>query len=186
VLFPVIIIWKLNMPTNRKIALAGLISLSLVTAGIVITKITVVLLRLTTTYISTGTLSHYYQSLTDLVACLEQSLVIIMGCIPTLRLPAHFKLPSIGAIGSWVASLVSSARSLRSRSGRGSSYNSSEDSSYHDLELVPKIRIPEEGGEGFPYTVTRVGNTPHGYDLPVKKGEERKITQRTEFSVEYS
>ncbi|TGJ86979.1 hypothetical protein E0Z10_g1715 [Xylaria hypoxylon] len=176
VLFPVLVISKLNMPRRRKVALGTILALSLITLGIVITKIAVVLLRLTDPLASTGTLARFYQSLTNLIACLEQWLVIIMGCIPTLKLPAHFKLPTLEDMGSWVASLVPSSWSSRSR--QSSAYNSADNSSYHDLELVPKLRIHDEAK---PYTVTLSGNTADPYtNTPAKK-----IMQRTEFSVQY-
>ncbi|GAW16864.1 hypothetical protein ANO14919_063100 [Xylariales sp. No.14919] len=176
VLFPVLVISKLNMPRRRKVALGTILALSLITLGIVVTKISVVLLRLTNPLSATGTLARFYQSLTNLIACLEQWLVIIMGCIPTLKLPAHFKLPTLEDMGSWVASLVPSSWSSRSR--QSSPYNSGDNSSYHELELVPKIRIPDEAR---PYTVTLSGNKPDGNT----KTPEKKIMQRTEFSVQY-
>ncbi|KAI0536736.1 hypothetical protein GGR58DRAFT_379659 [Xylaria digitata] len=176
VLFPVLVISKLNMPRRRKVALGTILALSLITLGIVSTKIAVVLLRLTNPLSATGTLARFYQTLTNLIACLEQWLVIIMGCIPTLKLPAHFKMPTLEDMGVWVASLIPSSWSSRSR--QSSPYNSGNNSSYHELELVPKMRIPDETK---PYTVTLSGNTPEN---PTNT-PEKKIMQRTEFSVQY-
>ncbi|KAI1348375.1 hypothetical protein F5Y01DRAFT_292494 [Xylaria sp. FL0043] len=182
VLFPVLVISKLNMPRRRKVALGTILALSLITLGIVVTKITVVLLRLTNPLVATGTLARFYQSLTNLIAALEQWLVIIMGCIPTLKLPAHFKLPTLETMGSWMASLIPSSWSTRSR--QSSAYNSADNnSSYNELELVPKLRIPDEAK---PYTVTLSGNNPEGRSLPHEDTPEKKIMQRTEFSVEYN
>ncbi|KAJ3576532.1 hypothetical protein NPX13_g3667 [Xylaria arbuscula] len=150
VLFPVLVISKLNMPRRRKVALGTILALSFITLAIISTKIAVALLRLTTPEATSMTLVRYYQSLTNLIADLEQWLVIIMGCIPTLKLPAHFKLPSFEDWGSWVASLVPTAWSNRSR--QSSAYRSADNnSSFQELELVPKLPIPDEGK---PYTVT--------------------------------
>ena len=141
------------MTMRRKIAIIALLALSLITMGIVLTKIVMVLLRLTTPQAATSTVARYYQALTNLVACLEQSLVIIMGCIPTLKLHGHLKLPTMGEVGSFVASLVPSAWSIRSR--QGSAYSSgAEGVSYQDLELAPKVRIHGEESEVKPYNVT--------------------------------
>ncbi|KAI3330533.1 hypothetical protein F4824DRAFT_505030 [Ustulina deusta] len=181
VLFPVLVISKLNMPRRRKVALGTILALSLITLGIVVTKITVVLLRLTNPQGTSGTLARFYQSLTNLIAALEQWLVIIMGCIPTLKLPAHFKLPTLETMSSWVASLVPSSWSSRSR--RSSSYNSGNNSSFNELELVPKLRIPDEAK---PYTVTSNGHTPDIENLSHTTTPEKKILQRTEFSIEYN
>ncbi len=169
------------MPRRRKVALGTILALSLITLGIVVTKITVVLLRLTNPQGTSGTLARFYQSLTNLIAALEQWLVIIMGCIPTLKLPAHFKLPTLETMSSWVASLVPSSWSSRSR--RSSSYNSGNNSSFNELELVPKLRIPDEAK---PYTVTSNGHTPDIENLSHTTTPEKKILQRTEFSVEYN
>ncbi|KAI0502945.1 hypothetical protein F5B22DRAFT_579817 [Xylaria bambusicola] len=178
VLFPVLVISKLNMPRRRKIALATILALSLITLTIITTKIAVALLRLTT-QVTSVTLVRYYQTLTNLFAALEQWLVIIMGCIPTLKIPAHFKLPTLEDMGSWVASLVPSSWSTRSR--QSSAYNSADNnSSFQELELVPKLRIPDEAK---PYTVTLGAEKS---DLSQQTTPDKKIMQRTEFSVEYN
>ncbi|KAK5630922.1 hypothetical protein RRF57_006637 [Xylaria bambusicola] len=179
VLFPVLVISKLNMPRRRKIALTTILALSLITLAIITTKIAVALLRLTTPEATSATLVRYYQSLTNLFAALEQWLVIIMGCIPTLKIPAHFRLPTLEDMGSWVASLVPSSWSTRSR--QSSAYNSADNnSSFQELELVPKLRIPDEAK---PYTVTLGAEK---RDLSHQTTPDKKIMQRTEFSVEYN
>ncbi|KAI0457470.1 hypothetical protein F5B21DRAFT_501517 [Xylaria acuta] len=175
VLFPVLIIWKLNMPRRRKFALAALLALSLITMGIVVVKIALVLIRLTQ---PNDTVAIHYQSLVQLIAGLEQCLVIIMGCIPTLRLSTHLKLPTLGDMGSWVFSKLPTAWSSKSR--QGSSYRSGGQSSDQDLELVPQLR-----NDSKPYTVTLSGNASEYKDLPRTKGQQNSIMQRTEFSVEH-
>jgi hypothetical protein len=141
---------------RRKAAIIALIAVSLITMGIVVTKIVMILLRLTTPQAATSTVARYYQALTNLIASLEQSLVIIMGCIPTLKIHGRFRLPTLDDVGSFVASLVPSTWSVRSR--QGSSYTSGgEGVSYQDLELVPKVRITGKESEVKPYTVTLKG-----------------------------
>ncbi|KAI1747180.1 hypothetical protein F4782DRAFT_522182 [Xylaria castorea] len=177
VLFPVLIIWRLNMPRRRKFALAALLGLSLITMGIVVTKIVLVLIRLTR---PDDIVAIHYQSLVQLIASLEQCLVIIMGCIPTLRLSKHIKLPTLGDMGSWVFSMLPTVWSSKSR--QESSYRSGGQSSDQDLELVPKLRIPNDSK---PYTVTLSGNASEYQDLPRTKDQQNSIMHQTEFSVEH-
>ncbi|KAI1145650.1 hypothetical protein F4825DRAFT_467167 [Nemania diffusa] len=177
VLFPVLIIWRLNMPTRRKLALAALLALSLVTFGIVVAKIVIILLRLTQ---PNDTISLRYQSLVQLIATLEQCLVIIMGCIPTLRISKLSKWPRLEDVRSWVFSVIPSAWSSRIRSE--SSFRSGQPSSDQDLELVPKLRV---SGDQKTYTVTSSGKALKSQDLPRSESQQNVIMQRTEYSVEH-
>ncbi|KAI0204509.1 hypothetical protein F4808DRAFT_413810 [Astrocystis sublimbata] len=174
VLFPVLVISKPDMPRRRKVAIGTILALALIAVGIVVIKICMAILHLTNVQASIGSLARLYPSLADFFACLEQWLVIIMGCIPTLELPEHIKLPALKTMGSWVAGLVSP------RSGQSSSSpcTSGHNSSHHDLDLVPKIHIPDETNT---YTVTLRSNTPNlDVHCPASK-----IVQKKEFSVEY-
>ncbi|KAI0193429.1 hypothetical protein F4808DRAFT_358254 [Astrocystis sublimbata] len=94
VLFPVIIIWKLNMPLRRKMGLCVLLAGSIATVVLCVMRITT---------IPHGTLEKARQGV--LWNSLEQSLVIILGSVPTL--PAFRKI-----ISSWSQSLSTSLASL--------------------------------------------------------------------------
>ncbi|KJZ74376.1 hypothetical protein HIM_06186 [Hirsutella minnesotensis 3608] len=83
VLFPVIIIWRLNMPTHRKIGLIIIMMASIFTMAMSIMK-------LVNLHWQGGGDSNMADALDAayllvLYAGLEQTCVIIMGCIPSLR-----------------------------------------------------------------------------------------------------
>lgn len=164
VLFPVCIIWHLNMSTQRKVALVTLMALSTITLGVVLVKIVLIFLRLSNASIQSKDLERYFQSLVHLVAALEQCLVIILGCVPTLKFVTKLQFPSFTQMTSWAASLVPTSWSNRSRQG-STGYGSNSGSAYNeDLELAPKVKIPGEDPDKSTY----------------------KITQRKDYSVEYS
>ncbi|GAP86886.1 putative integral membrane protein [Rosellinia necatrix] len=165
VLFPVCIIWNLNMSAQRKVALVTLMCLSTITFGVVLVKIVLIFIRLSSTAIHSINLERYFQSLVHLVAALEQCLVIILGCVPTLKFATKLQFPSFNQMTSWAASLVPGNWSNRSRSQGSSGYGSNSSSAYNDdLELAPKVKLPGEDPDKTVY----------------------KITQRKDYSVEYS
>ncbi|KAI1339294.1 hypothetical protein F5Y15DRAFT_383879 [Xylariaceae sp. FL0016] len=133
VLFPVRIIWTLNMPMRRKLGLCTLMALSLITMGISILK---------ATYIKSADLNSadalYNASLTTLWANLEQCLVIIMGCIPPLQPIRNMKLPKGSSsisrfihISTWTSSRHTPSSSRPTKHSR---------STYYDLETVNLAR----------------------------------------------
>lgn len=153
------------MPTRRKVALVILMTMSLVTFGVVLVKIVMIFLRLEKQ--ASYQLQRYFQSLVHLVAACEQCLVIILGCVPTLRVITKLKVPNVDTLTSWMASLVPRSRHSRStgRSGHGSSGSlSCHNSEYENLELARRVKVP-------------------GEDL---RNAPSSITHRTEFTVEYS
>ncbi|KAI4863266.1 hypothetical protein F4820DRAFT_471645 [Hypoxylon rubiginosum] len=84
VLAPVLVVWKLNMPFRRKLSLCILLSLSLITMGISIAK------SVNATS-SAGTL--YGNTLGLFFAAVEQTFVIILGCVPPLSSITKLNLP---------------------------------------------------------------------------------------------
>jgi hypothetical protein len=109
VLLPVLIIWKLNMPIRRKIAIILLMALSLLTMSASIMK------TVTAQSSQTATDVEYNASMAILWSGIEQSFVIIMGCIPSLRpiflQQSPFRFRSLG-------SLFSSFMGIRTNSSR--------------------------------------------------------------------
>ena len=105
VLFPVMIVWRLNMATRKKVGLCVLLALSLITLAFSILK--------TVTAESSGSESdepQYEASLSSVWDDTEQCLVIIMGCIPTLKPLAHLEFPALRSITrSWTGLLGSSS-----------------------------------------------------------------------------
>ncbi|KAK0666046.1 hypothetical protein QBC41DRAFT_326642 [Cercophora samala] len=108
VAIPVAIIWRLNMPLHRRLGLITLLAAMLFTAAMSILK----------TYTihwqgdPTVTDPLYRNALQVLYANLEQTSVIIMGCVPSLRAIVNVDLPfGLSRLGQSVASLLGSRRS---------------------------------------------------------------------------
>ncbi|KAI0479722.1 hypothetical protein F4859DRAFT_447096 [Xylaria cf. heliscus] len=110
VLAPVLVVWKLNMPFRRKLGLCILLSFSLITFGLSVAK------SVNATS-SAGTL--YGNTLGLFFASLEQTFVIILGCVPPLSYITKVKLPAA------ILSMTNSVRQLvgTSRSSRDTQYN---------------------------------------------------------------
>jgi len=121
VLFPVIIIWRLNMPIQRRIGLALLMCTSLVTMAVSILKTTG-----TQTVSSNTKEPQYTASLAVIYVNVEQTLVIIMASAPTLRAIKNVDFGVFSRLGS----------SLASHLGYSSRKSSQAPSvaHYHDLE----------------------------------------------------
>ncbi|KAI0868534.1 hypothetical protein GGS24DRAFT_207654 [Hypoxylon argillaceum] len=95
VLFPVMIVWKLNMQFHRKLLLCLLLAMSLVTLGVSIVK----------TVHAQGRLGNkdealFNASVGSLLGSLEQEFVIIMGCAPPLSSVTKLKIISVPSITS--------------------------------------------------------------------------------------
>lgn len=118
------IIWRLNMPTQRKVGLVLLMAGSLLTAAMSIVK-TVLAQRASVASAD----AQYTASLEVLWCTLEETMVIIMGCIPTLRAITKLNFPSLSALS---ASLRGPLR--RSRSKTLSPENGDSSSGYRELE----------------------------------------------------
>lgn len=105
VLFPVGIIWRLNMRLRTKVYLCLLMSLSLVT-------MTASLLKSVYGSLGTGHVSNnnqelqYDSSLSVVWAGLEQSLVIILTCVPALRVISKMDFPYLRSIRSCLVKFV--------------------------------------------------------------------------------
>ncbi|PHH63635.1 hypothetical protein CDD81_5616 [Ophiocordyceps australis] len=106
VLFPVIFIWRLRLPAWQKMSVILVIGLSLVTMAMSILK------AVTMTWLSKAppdsTDLHYNSVLPILYGSLEECLVIIMGCIPTLR---GVFISTVVGVGGPVKNLVRMRRS---------------------------------------------------------------------------
>ncbi|RYP50587.1 hypothetical protein DL768_003932 [Monosporascus sp. mg162] len=104
VLFPVMVVWKLNMQFHRKVCLCILLALSLFTMGISITKATNAQGR-------TGTTDDalYNACMGSLWAITEQTFVIMMGCAPPLSSITKLKLTSITNTFSSLRRLIGSS-----------------------------------------------------------------------------
>ncbi|KAH8892947.1 hypothetical protein GQ53DRAFT_645846 [Thozetella sp. PMI_491] len=126
VLFPVVIIWRLNMELRQRLSLIALMTLSLLTMIISIEK--------TTAFYTDKSPSQdglYLVSYGVLWGCLEQCFVIVMGCIPPLR--AIGKVTAVRGLATSISSLVSGSRKGKQLSSGG--YYSDWSKAY-DLEAT--------------------------------------------------
>ncbi|KAM4056181.1 integral membrane protein [Hirsutella rhossiliensis] len=109
VLFPIMIIFKLNMPLRRKLGLAGLMAASLFTMVASIMKT----VTSQASSASEGDL-QYRGTMAIFWSAFEQSFVIIMTCIPPLRSAKQLFKRRDGAAGSSAMGLARLGRSYRS------------------------------------------------------------------------
>lgn len=177
VLFPVRVIWKLNMPLQRKVGLCALMALSLVTMIMSILK---------TISIKSASLQTpdalYDASLTTLWANVEQCLVIIMGCIPPLHPIKKIGFASFRSANSSLAKFVN--KSARTKStGNSSRRDRYGRPMYYDLEA---ITTPSRAGE-FKCSIDAERDSP----IPSRKGDDdtpdvSRIRRTDQFTITYS
>lgn len=117
------------MPLRRKIGLALLMSMTIVTMVASIMK-TVTSASAPTT----GTDVQYAQSLGVLWAGIEQTFVIIMGCVPALRSFANLDFHFLRSISESLVSLLGKTRSRPDSHKSIPSDQSLARAAYYDLE----------------------------------------------------
>ncbi|KAI1742419.1 hypothetical protein F4680DRAFT_31749 [Xylaria scruposa] len=166
---PVFIIWKLNMPLRRKIGLAIVLSLSFISfVGSVMKPVT-------------ANLAHdqYQSSLVIIWSNLEQTLVIMITCVPALRALAILEIPIIRSISSSIASIIGP-------SSRKSSLSASSSQARNGWE---EIGTPAQGARRRRGEGSLVGSA-----TAIAKGESHSKTsvelgpyiQRTDqFTISY-
>ncbi|GAW22511.1 hypothetical protein ANO14919_120480 [Xylariales sp. No.14919] len=135
VALPVTFIYKLNMATHKKVGLAILLGLSLITGAAAFSKVVTNLVFSDVDPATRGDELFTLFGIMLLITSVEQSLVITIGCVPTLRPIALIRIPLLGSIRNTLASLLSSG-SRRGSPSKGSSkqVGHSRDG-YEDLEL---------------------------------------------------
>ncbi|KAK8108108.1 uncharacterized protein PG998_010121 [Apiospora kogelbergensis] len=154
VAFPVAIVWKLNMPTRRKVGLVVVMAMSLVTMCAALAKITVSLIPMTNSQILGNPAVQYFTSIINFSSDCEQCLVIIMGCIPTLHLAGRLQLPTVSQLRDNVSKALSRSgrkssesslveKNTQTSTGKYSSTSSHKGhSGYQEIQLVPQIHAP--------------------------------------------
>lgn len=179
VLFPIMVIWRLQMALRQRIGLVLLMSASLFTMVMSILK-TVGLQRIADQQADpTATDVQYDATLEILWSCLEQACVIIMGCVPSLR--AVTKLELTKSISN---SLDSILRRRKSSSLKDQKYESSG-VPYDSLEMSTDRLGRADGSVKPPFTAVAMyeeGGAGSQQDLVKKNG----ILSTTEASVSYS
>ncbi|EPE28202.1 integral membrane protein [Glarea lozoyensis ATCC 20868] len=169
VLFPVMIVWKLNMALRQKLGLIFLLAMSLFTMGCSIAKAVVAASGTKTTADK-----QYKSSLALMWSSLEQSFVIIMGCAPPLSSVTKLQVPIAERLISSLRKLVSSQGSkskLDSAEGLGQSKNGM----YYELGFT---------GQTESESVVQAGNTDlsthQTYDSSI---DPKKILRTDNFNV---
>lgn len=131
------------MATRKKVGLAILLGLSLITGAAAFSKVVtnIVFSNVDPLGPRGGDLFTLF-GIMLLITSVEQSLVITIGCVPTLRPIALIKIPFLSSFRETLASLLSTRRSGGNQASKNSSKNSSKvrnkgpsHDSYEDLEL---------------------------------------------------
>ncbi|KAM7184230.1 hypothetical protein V8F33_013093 [Rhypophila sp. PSN 637] len=143
VILPVLFIYKVQMPRARKIGLIILLSLSVLTAGACIAKIAIILLGLTNQLPTS--FGPDFGGIVFLTSSIEQSMVIIMGCIPTMGPLAKIQYAAVfTAIGDSIVSLMGSRRGSQRGSGNRSSMYRDDVELGQQQGSTSKIRASDE------------------------------------------
>ncbi|KAI0173704.1 integral membrane protein [Hypoxylon sp. FL1284] len=146
VLFPVMVIWRLQMALRQRIGLVLLMSASLFTMVMSILK-TIGLKNIADQQTDpTATDVQYDAALEILWSCLEQACVIIMGCVPSLR--AVTKLELTKSISNSLDSI------LRRRKLSSSNVNKKDSGGvpYDSLEMSTDRLDRASGNAKAPFT----------------------------------
>ncbi|KAI1089143.1 hypothetical protein F5B19DRAFT_468553 [Rostrohypoxylon terebratum] len=114
-LFPVIFVWKLNMPLRERISLIVILCGSILSMTMSILK-TIALGQVANAAV--GTPDVQYTSSTQLIyGYTEQNVVIIMGCIPTLRAVMKLNFSKLSYLRRYYAYMKKSSASDYTSSG---------------------------------------------------------------------
>lgn len=139
VILPIAFIYRVQMPRVRKIGLILLLGLSVLTAGSCIAKISIMILGLQGKL--PNSFSPDFGGVVFLTSGIEQSLVITMGCIPTLGPLAKVQYGALlTAVGDSLLSLLGS----RGRASPRGSGNRSVYRGGNDVELGNAKRVSDE------------------------------------------
>ncbi|KAI1470987.1 uncharacterized protein F4812DRAFT_455098 [Daldinia caldariorum] len=167
VFFPIFIIWKLNMPSRRKIGLAILMSLSLISfVGSVMKPVTTAVAK-----------TQYSSSLVILWSAIEQTLIIIISCVPALRSVVLGEIPVVRTISNSVVRLLTFERSRK-----GST--SSSGSQYRNLEAGPHTPFPYRSDD-VTHTALASSDPIHSTDEEQEVEMSSQVQHRDDFVVTY-
>ncbi|KAF3763270.1 hypothetical protein M406DRAFT_356993 [Cryphonectria parasitica EP155] len=170
-MLPVMIIWRLNMPLRQKIGLIILMAMSLLTMVMSIMRTVWIVVS----YSGSSALETYDETSILTLALLEGDMVIIMGCIPTLRSLMKLNLSQVGLSFSNFF-----ARSKSKPSTMDKSYNSS--GPYHDLELSTRKLAAIGQSENVQVSTAVFHPNNRSQDELVGETEVRRTDQ---FSITY-
>lgn len=185
VLFPTLIIFRLKMPLRQQLGLAVLMAASLFT-------MTASVMKCVTSQSSSATNAAFNASLAVLWSGIEQSLVIIMGCVPPLRALSKLDFGVFEDLRTSIASLVGRGSTNKSRSNIKSSLSGGR-SGNDDLEmsaddasskgLAPKTRNLSDAAT--PTNVTYITTGQKGNDNVVIDGDTN-IHRTDQFVISHT
>ncbi|RYP43262.1 hypothetical protein DL768_010004 [Monosporascus sp. mg162] len=129
VLFPTVIIWKLHMPFHRKISLLALMAASFFTMAAALVKVSVSLNASASITDTTYNAGHI-----QIWTCIEQDMVIMMGCLPPLRAIMQMESPIIRSISTTLPSLINWPTEITTRNTSHSRSGNRNHSKNYDPE----------------------------------------------------
>lgn len=184
VLLPCSIVWKLNMPLRQKISITILMAASLFTMAASIAKTVI-----TQTAAATG--SQKGASIAFMWTAVEQSMVIIMSCVPPLRSVTKLNPRIFRALkltdGDPVSKPLSYGTDLngdwsvnkRSRAGRGQYYTMSMDG---DTTATPRVAAGCEGPRGILQDRFQI---PHSSSMNPESEWGDRIVKTNEITIHF-
>lgn len=181
VLLPIIIIWDLHMTLQRRIGLCLLMTLSLFTMAMSIMKTTCI--RWQGAQDDPNVM--YKSSLQVMWAGMEQTCVVIMGCVPAIRPIVKVDLPKLSQITASLSSFMGTNRSKTQSStvAKSKTRNSYTESgiggTYYNIELAQ-----HKGGATTTTTITHSGY-PQNHGSDDNLFDSRYIRQTQQFAVTY-
>lgn len=110
---PVSFIWKLQLPTHKRVGLSVLMSAGILTFGAAVAKIVIPTLQVRG-QVSAET-APVFGGVIFLVSGIEQGLVIILGCVPALGPLSAIATNFYSVIGQSIMSLVTKSKKTLSR-----------------------------------------------------------------------
>jgi hypothetical protein len=123
------------MAVRKKIGLAVLLGLSLITGAAAFSKVVTNIIFSDVDPLTRGDQLFTLFGVMLLITSVEQSLVITIGCVPTLRPLVLIKIPMFKVIGDTLASLLSTRRSHDTPSKGSSRHNDQSQKHYENIEL---------------------------------------------------
>lgn len=184
VLFPIIIIWRLNMRLRTKVYLCLMMSLSLVTMAASLMKSVNGALANGRVKNNNGD-AQYQASVSLIYGGLEQCLVIILTCVPALRVANKLNFPYLRSIGSSLARIVRGTPRHSSQSKQSALVqHDSNQQLWMNLEMQPGVQqntvVDAKWGDHQIPMQAHVAERQDG-----AFGSQRQIWRTDQYTVDY-
>ncbi|KAI0421902.1 hypothetical protein F5X98DRAFT_389170 [Xylaria grammica] len=168
-LFPVMIIWKLEMRTRRKVGLSIVMGLSLITVAASILKV-----------VTIPTATSGNAALSEIATGTEQAIVIIMGCIPALLPLGKLRHPLMKYINTSLAFLVRTRSSKNEDNLPSTDTGADAHAPYHklhemDSNRLGKLHIQQRDGYDTLTSPTIIAHEQRTGESPSESGQIKRI-----------